>query len=153
MNKLAIAAAVFASAVSVSVPAQEHWTEGPVWVITYYRTKPGKFDDYLKYIRSTYQALQAENKRQGLILDYKTFINSAQVDDKDWNIAFATLFPSYGKAMDYNAADDARGKAIAEKHYKTADEDKQRAMIEPRFGWRDFVSQRIVREVNLKSMP
>ena len=32
---------------TTQVQAQEHWTEGPVWVVNYYRTKPGKFDDYL----------------------------------------------------------------------------------------------------------
>ena len=34
--------------------AQEHWTEGPVWSLQFYRTNPGHFDDYLKYIRQNY---------------------------------------------------------------------------------------------------
>jgi hypothetical protein len=153
MNKAAILAAVLATAVSVPAAAQEHWTEGPVWNITYYRTKPGKFDDYLKYIRGNYHVMMAENKRQGLVLDYKTFINPEPRDDKDWNIAFATLFPSYAKALDYSAEDDAKGRAIAEKHYKTADQEKQRVVTEPRFGWRDYVTTRYIREVNLKPMP
>ena len=152
MNKLALAAAALAASAALPVPAQEHWTEGPVWVITYYRTKPGKFDDYLKYIRTNYNVMMAEQKKQGLVQEYKTFINTNQVDEKDWNIAFAVLFPNYGKALDYSAEDDAKGKAIAEKHYKTADEEKQRAVGEPRYTWREFVSQRIVREVNLKPM-
>ena len=154
MNKLAVFALVVASsAVAVPSVAQEHWTEGPVWQIDYYRTKPGKFDDYLKYLRSSVMPQTAELKNQGLILDSKMFVNPSPRDEKDWNIAFATLHASYGKALDYNAQDDAKGKAIAEKHFNTRDENKQRELIAPRFGWRDYLRTSYVREVTLKPLP
>lgn len=133
--------------------AQEHWTEGPVWEINYYRTKPGKFDDYVKYLRANYAVTIGESKKQGLILDSKMFINPTPRNEHDWDIAIATLYPSYAKALDYDAGDDAKGKAIAEKHYKTRDEAKQREMTAPRFGWRDYISTTYAREVNLKPMP
>ncbi len=55
--------------------------------------------------------------------------------------------------MDYNAADDQKEKAIAEKHYKTKDEARQAEMTAPRCGWRDFISTQYVREVTLKPIP
>ena len=85
--------------------AQEHYTEGPVWAVNHIRTKSGKFDDYMKYLRSGYLASVSEAKKQGLILDTKILLNTPR-DANDWNIAIATLYPSFGKAMDFNQADD-----------------------------------------------
>jgi len=47
--------------------AQENYTEGPVWEVDYYRTKPGKFDDYLKYLRENYAKSVAKQKQAGII--------------------------------------------------------------------------------------
>jgi len=146
---LAAAAALF----TLPAPAQEHWTEGPVWVVSYYRTKPGKFDEYMRYLRGTAAVSLAESKREGLLLDSKVLVNSAIGGADDWDVALAELFPSYGKALDFNAADDAKSKALAEKRYKTPDQDKQREAIAPRFLLRDLVARKYFREVTLKPLP
>ena len=54
--------------------AQEHWTEGPVWEVSFYRTTPGHFDDYMKYLRQNYLPQSDEAKKQGLVLDRKVFV-------------------------------------------------------------------------------
>ncbi len=48
MKRIGLAAGVLAL-VSVSAAAQEHWTEGPVWECSSYRTNPGQFDTYMKW--------------------------------------------------------------------------------------------------------
>jgi len=131
--------------------AQEHWTEGPVWEVSFYRTAPGHFDDYLKYLRKNVLPQNAEAKRQGLVLDQKVFVKPAAAPG-DWDIAFATLYKNMA-ALDYNAENDKKAKAIAEKHYKTGDEEKQRDMAKPRFEWRTFLGTTITREVTLKPLP
>ncbi|HEV8658095.1 MAG TPA: hypothetical protein VGS96_05665 [Thermoanaerobaculia bacterium] len=131
--------------------AQEHFTEGPVWVISFYRTRPGQFDNYMKYLRSNYLVTSTESKRQGLILDTKVFVKAPRSHD-DWDVAVAYLYPSYGKALDYNAADDEKGKAIAAQHFKTMDQDQQQKMTAPRLEMRDFVGSDLVREVTLRPM-
>jgi len=130
--------------------AQEHWTEGPVWNIEFYRTTPGHFDDYLKYLRQNFLPQLEESKKQGLILDQKVFVKDP-TGPSDWDIAFATLYKNMA-ALDYSAELDKKSKAIAEKHFKTADEDKQREMIKPRLDWRTFLGTQLVREVSLKPM-
>jgi hypothetical protein len=130
--------------------AQEHWTEGPVWNIEFYRTTPGHFDDYLKYLRQNFMPQSEESKKQGLILDQKIFVKDP-TGPSDWDIAFATLYKNMA-ALDYSAELDKKSKAIAEKHFKTADEDKQREMIKPRLDWRTFLGTQLVREVSLKPM-
>jgi hypothetical protein len=131
--------------------AQDHWTQGPVWTIEFYRTTPGHFDDYLRYLRQNFLPQTAESKKQGLILDQKVFVKDP-ANPEDWDIAFATLYKNMA-ALDYSAELDKKGKAIAERHYKTADQDKQREMIKPRLEWRTFLGRQLVREVNLKPMP
>jgi hypothetical protein len=131
--------------------AQEHWTEGPVWQVSFYRTTPGHFDDYLKYLRKNFLPQNQESKKQGLILDQKIFVKDP-TGPEDWDIAFATLYKNMA-ALDYNAENDRKGKAISEKHYKTADEEKQREMAKPRLDWRTFLGTQIVREVALKPLP
>jgi hypothetical protein len=131
--------------------AQDHWTEGPVWEISFYRTAPGHFDDYLKYLRKNLLPQNEEGKKQGLVLDQKVFVKPP-TGPGDWDIALATLYKNMA-ALDYSADIDKKEKAIAEKHYKTADEDKQREMTKPRFDWRTYLGTQIVREVNLKPLP
>lgn len=131
--------------------AQEHWTEGPVWQIEFYRTTPGHFDDYLKYIRQNHMPQTEERKKGGLVLDFKVFVKTPS-GPQDWDIAFATLYKNMA-ALDFSAEADKKNKAIGEKHYKTADEDKQRDMIKPRFQWRTPVGSDLVREVTLRPMP
>jgi hypothetical protein len=133
---------------SVAV-AQEHWTEGPVWECEAYRTSPGQFDAYLNYIRAQVEPQNIEAKKQGLILDYKTFVHTPR-DENDYDVEFCTLFPSFAKALDYDKADDDKGKAISAAHFSTADEDKQAEMIKPRLDMRTYLGTVYVREVALR---
>jgi hypothetical protein len=132
--------------------AQEHWTEGPVWSVSFYRTTPGHFDDYMKYLRTHYIVTTAEAKKQGLILDSKVFVKTP-ADSNDWDVGIATLYSSYGKALDYNSGDDAKSKAIQSQHFKTPDQEKQREMTAPRFEMRKALGTTYTREVNLRPMP
>src|SRR5262245_3908279 len=59
-KRIGLAAAVLACA-SVPAVAQEHWTEGPVWACEAYRTSPGQFDAYLKYIRTNVEPQNIES--------------------------------------------------------------------------------------------
>lgn len=149
-SRLALASLVLSLLLGGVAVAQEHWTEGPVWEVSFYRTTPGHFDDYLKYLRQNVLPQNEEAKKQGLVLDEKIFVKAPSRPD-DWDIAFATLYKNMA-ALDYSAEIDKKGKAIAEKHYKTPDEDKQRDMAKPRLEWRTYLGTDLVREVNLKPL-
>ena len=151
MNQIGLAAVVLAFASATAV-AQEHWTEGPVWECASYRTNPGMFDTYIKWIRSHSEPINEEAKKQGLILDYKTFVKSPR-DPNDWDVMFCTLYSSFGKAMDYSKGDDDKYDAIAAAHWATADEDKQREQSAPRLDMRRFLGVEHVREVTLRPLP
>lgn len=80
MIKKFISLLLFAAAMAIGISTagaqteDEHaYTEGPVVVVSYIRTEPGMFEDYLKYLSSTYKKLMEEYKKNGLILDYAVF--------------------------------------------------------------------------------
>lgn len=129
--------------------AQEHWIEGPVWECSSYRTEPGMFDTYLKWIRAHSEPINAEAKKQGLIVDFRTFVK-APSDPNDYDVLFCTLYPSYAKALDYNKGDDDKFEAISAKHWATADDDKQRELASPRLEMRKYLGTVHVREVTLR---
>jgi len=132
--------------------AQEHFTEGPVWEVSFYRTTPGHWDDYMQFLRENFLPSSTEAKKQGLVLDFKVYVK-APTDPKDWDVAVATLYSSAGKALDYSKADEDKWKAIDAKQYKTEDEKKQREMTEKRLKMRDYLGTSYMREINLKPMP
>lgn len=151
MKRLCLAAVV-SCLVAPAALAQEHFTEGPVWECSAYRTKQGHFDDYMKYLRQNFLVQGQESKKAGLILDQKVFLKVPE-NPSDPDVVICTQHANFGKALDYDAADDAKAKDISAKHYKTGDEQKQREMAAKRFAFRDFIGTSLYREVGLKPLP
>ena len=49
------------------------YTQGPVVLVSFVRTEPGMFEEYMRYLDTTYKRLFDEYKKQGLIIDYSVF--------------------------------------------------------------------------------
>ncbi len=124
--------------------AQEHYTEGPIWQVTLIRVKPTQNDAYLTSLRQGTKPLYEEMKKEGLILDYKIFLNTTKHDLQDWDIATAVQYKNFG-ALDGLAA---KGEAVRDKILGS----KQAALQlgEKRSDMREIVSTMLLREVNLK---
>ena len=148
MKQACVVAMVSALAAPIAL-AQEHFTQGPVWECASYRTKPGHFDDYMKYLRQNFVPQSQQSKKAGLVLDQKVFLHTP-ANPTDPDIVICTLYPSFAKALDYDAEDDAKSKGIAAKHFNTADEEKQRERTAKRLAFRDFIGETYYREVNLR---
>jgi len=131
--------------------AQEDYTEGTVRAVSYYRTNPGQFDNYMKYLRENFLPQQEEVKKQGLILDYYLLLNQP-ANPKDWDVAVVYVHKNFGDALDFNQGETDKMKEIAAKHYKTKDEDKIRELAGKRLSMREFLGVKYLREINLKPM-
>ena len=145
MKKLAIPVFVLCLAgFAAQALAQEHYTEGPVWRVTYLNVKPGKFNDSLKDLREHFSKVWADAKAQGLILDYKVFLNATSTGKDDWNIATGVLYKNYG------ALDGLAGKmdGITLKHYGSA-EARTQAGAKRADLW-TTASSALVREIMMK---
>ena len=131
--------------------AQEHYTEGDVRVVSFYRTKPGQFDNYMKYLRTHFLPVQEEAKKQGLIEGYYILLNTPSSPD-DWDIAFAALYKNFGNALDYSQSDEDKMDKINEMHYKTSDQEKMSEMTGKRFDMRTYIGTKYFRDITLKPL-
>lgn len=83
--------------------AQEHYTEGPVWRVQLIRVKPTQMDAYLTSLRQATKPLIDEEKRTGMIMDYKIFLKETKNGPEDWDLCVAVQYKNHA-AMDGLAA-------------------------------------------------
>jgi len=56
------------------------YDNGPVWVLSNIQTKTGHFDDYMRYVATSWKAKQEDSRKRGWILGYKVL---TAVDARD----------------------------------------------------------------------
>jgi hypothetical protein len=130
--------------VAPAVFAQEHYTEGPVWRVTLIRVKPTHFDEYLTSLRQSSKPFFDEQKRQGVIVDYKIFLKETKHNPEDWDIAVAIEYKNHA-AMDGLAA---KGEAIRDKILGGKQPAQQ--LAEKRQEIREALSSELLQEIMLK---
>jgi hypothetical protein len=64
-------AAMLATSVAALAEDARPYDNGPVWDVSAILTKPGHFDDYMKFVSTTWRAEQEAAKAKGMVLDYK----------------------------------------------------------------------------------
>jgi len=105
----ACAASCFAIAAAGVAMADDHvYTEGPVVNVAAIRTEVGKFDDYMKYLDTTWKAEQEAAKKAGYILSYKV-VTVEPRSDNDPDLYLITWYKNWA-ALDGGLA---KGDAIA----------------------------------------
>ena len=100
-----------------TTPPPPATTAGNVSRITYIKVKPGKTTDYLNFLRTHTRVILDEQKKQGLILDYKYFSQPSTGSPDDWDLAQLVVFRNYADAIDFNAERGAKFDAISIGHY------------------------------------
>jgi hypothetical protein len=135
---------VFLLLLAPALFAQEHYTEGPVWRIQLIRVKPTHMDDYLTSLRQSTKPLIEEQKRQGLIVDYKVFLKETRNNPEDWDICVAIQYKNHA-AMDGLAT---KGEAIRDKILGGKAQGQQ--LTEKRAEIREIISSELLQEIFLK---
>jgi len=100
MNRvLAACAALIAMIALPAFAASERgYDNGPVWDVGAIQTKDGHFDDYMKFVTTTWKGQQEALKKAGYILDYKVYVVQDPRDNEP-DIYLATKYKNMG-AMD-----------------------------------------------------
>jgi len=124
--------------------AQEHFTEGPVWRVSTVRVKPNQMDAYLTSLRQSSKPFLEEEKRQGMILDYKIFLKETKNDPKDWDLALVVIYKNHA-AMDNLAA---RAEMVRDKILGGKQQAHQ--LGEKREEIRETISSDLLQEIMLK---
>ena len=143
MKKLC-ALAVFVLLFAPALLAQEHYTEGPVWRVSLVRVKPTQMDAYLTSLRQSSKPLLDEEKRQGIIMDYKIFLKETKNNPEDWDLCLAVEYKNHA-AMDGLAA---KGEAVRDKILGGKQQAQQ--VGEKRAEIRELVSSELLQEIMLK---
>ena len=139
--------AVFVSVLmsSASSYAQSpFYNSGPVWRVIYVHLKPGQGDAFWNDVRQNLKPIYDEQKKQGLISDYKFWINPTSDGPNDWDVAIGILYANYA-ALDQVAAKAA---SIAIQHYGTREAALEASKKRAEVG--DVVANKLAREVTLK---
>ena len=136
--------AVFLLLVAPALVAQEHYTEGPMWRVQLIRVKPTHFDEYLTSLRQSSKPLLEEQKRQGIIMDYKLFLKETKNTPEDWDICLAVEYKNHA-AMDGLAA---KGEAARDKILGGKQQAQQ--LGEKRAEIREIISSELLQEIMLK---
>jgi hypothetical protein len=71
-----------------------NWDDGPVVNVAYIRTVDGHFDDYMKWLATTYKQEQEAAKKAGLILSYRVMVVEARTPT-DPDILLVTEFKNW----------------------------------------------------------
>jgi hypothetical protein len=118
-----------------------NYDSGPIWRVTYYHLKPGQGDAFWSDFRAHGKPILDEEKKLGLISEYKAFTNPVTDNADDWDVAIATLYPNWA-AMDQL---DAKATPIVVKHYGSRDAAFEAAR--KRSEIRDVVASHLAHEV------
>jgi hypothetical protein len=132
-------------------PQERIFTEGPVWRINYYKIKPGKATDHQKWLREYRMRILDEQKRAGLITDYRFFTQPAFDGPNDWDIMEAVQYKNYSDLLDYSVDRSKKANDVGMKVFGSI-ENRNKIWTELRDASRDVIASRIVREMQIKPM-
>jgi hypothetical protein len=118
------------------------YKEGPVVDVSYIRTKPGKFDDYMKFLATTYRTLMEANKKAGLILDYGIYSASPRAPG-DPDLMLTITYPNMAALDRIEEAEAVSVKTIGSMAAQN------QAAID-REALRDVLGSQLIRELILK---
>ena len=103
---LLLLAVSLAISTSVTRAQEEHaYTQGPVVVVSFVRTEPGMFEDYMRYLDNTYKRLMDGYKKQGIIVDYAIY-QSLPRDPHDADVILTVTYKNMAALDDLQSRTD-----------------------------------------------
>ena len=103
---LLLLAVSLAIATSVTRAQEDHaYTQGAVVVVSFVRTEPGMFEDYMRYLDNTYKRLMDGYKKQGIIVDYAIY-QSLPRDPHDADVILTVTYKNMAALDDLQSRTD-----------------------------------------------
>jgi hypothetical protein len=97
---------------SAAALADDHpYTEGGIVNVAYIRTEYGKFDEYMKYIDTTWKAEEEAAKKAGYIVGYKVITIEPRTEN-DPDIALVVYYKNWAALDNATAKADEIAKQI-----------------------------------------
>ena len=118
------------------------YKEGPVIELSYIKIKPGRFDDYMKFLDTTYKTLMEANKKEGLITGYAVYSTNARTPQEP-DLILSITYPNMAALDKIDEADAIAAKLIG------PNDVQNKAVIE-RGPMREVLGTQLMRELILK---
>ena len=134
--------ALFGLVASASAQDAKAYKEGHVVSLSYIKIKPGKFDDYMKFLGGTYKKLMEANIKAGLVVKYGVFSTRARTPH-DPDLILSVTYPNYAALDKVDEAD-----AIAAKLVGPSDVQNKGAI--DRGSMREVLGGQLIQELILK---
>ena len=115
-----------------------------MWRVELIRVKPTKMDAYLTSLRQTTKPFIEEEKKQGLITDFKIFLKETKHNPDDWDICVAIQYKNWA------ALDGLAAKAEAVRDKVMGGKAPAQDLADKRAEIRDIVSSELLEEIVLK---
>jgi hypothetical protein len=144
MPRLLLAAALTLFSALAVAEDPRPYTEGAVTHVSFIRVKPGMFENYLKYLATTYKSLMDEYKKQGIILDYKVFNATETHSQSEPNLILTVVYKNMAAFDGLTERTDP----VAAKVFGTRQKQSEAAIS--REAMREQVGEQFVRELILK---
>lgn len=133
-----------------TTPPPPPTTPGVVVRINYLDIKPGKGNDFTTFMGTHNIPMWEEQKKQGLILDYKLFSQPTFDGANDWDVAVVFFYKNYADALDSSPERNAKFDAISIGHYGSVE---ARAKANDQYNEiRTVISSQLMRE-QIPNMP
>ena len=142
-NALLIASALLTlSATAMAQDASRPWKDGPVVEVTTVRVKPGRFDDYMKFLGGSYKKMMDAQVKAGLVTTYRIFAVSPR-SPQEPNVILTVTYPNMA-TLDKTTEFDAIASSVA------GPLDAQDKAYAERGPMREIIGSTLMREVILK---
>jgi len=128
---------------SIAADDEYSYTEGSVLDVTSVKTKPGMFDTYMQFLRSTFKPMMEEQKKAGIVLSYAVYAGSPRTP-KDPDLYLVVEYKNMAALDDLNAKTDPIGK----KYFATLSASNKAAA--DRESVREILGDELIRELKLK---
>src|ERR1700758_1164748 len=112
-----------------------YWSDGPVINVASIRTVDGHFDDYMKWLSTTYKQQQEAAQKAGLILSYRVIVVEARTP-QDPDILLVTEFKNWAALDHLGGKLDAVSAQVEGSVEKAAQSEADRAKIRTVLGAR-----------------
>lgn len=129
---------------SIAAMADDHpYTDGPVLDITRVRTKPGMFDEYVKFLAGPWKQIMEEQKKAGLLLDYYIY-SATPRSPNDPDMYIVSVYKNWAAFDGYREKDDP----IEKKVWGSLDASNKAYMDRDKM--REILGDEFIQEVKLK---
>jgi len=135
--------AVLSLSSAVAYGQDKPYTQGSVWSVSFIRVKPGMFDVYMRDLLPMRKSLEAEAKKQGLILSSHILSGDAMGRD-DWDLMLMVEYKNWAALDGLSAKYDAMLSKVV------GSEEKQVQVMTKRTEVREIIGEKTMQELLIK---